>query len=908
MLVVQERAARPADRRSRNASSPGLAAQAGLVLRGARLRAELEQRAAELSARAERAARRRGSAWSTPRTTSAARSSATSTTAPSSTWSPSRSTSGSRRPWPTSSPGPRRPRCSPRRSARRRDAVETAASGSPAASTRRCSPSGGLAAALRGRGRRQPGPGGARRPTASAGYAARLEAAAYFCCLEALQNAAKHAGCQPHPGRSCAGRPTRWSLTRRGRRRRIRPRDASRPEPAWPTCATGWRRVDGTLTDRLAARRGTRIAGRTPAHGGGLTCARGSPGPSPRSPSVCRGRRHRRHRGLPTPVLGGRRSPSTASRSRHAWPCWARRCWARSIVSRYERHADRLAARRGRRAVGALSLLLEAYSIWVRRATAARAGGRSAAVLGLVVEPARRPARDRRCSALMFLLAPDGRLPLAAVAVRRARPSPPGVLLLRGRARCPVDPIDVRHRECRRRAGARGLTFTVGLRPDQRAAWSASLVSMLIRLRRSRGEERSRCRLDRARRGVAGRRADRRPVRRPDPQRRSSRPGRRRCPLLRRLSRSCPLLFAVAVLRYRLYDVERDHQPDRRAGRRAPPSPPSATRPWSCWSARRSTAGPASFWVSLLGTAVVALAFQPLRRAVVRLANRLAYGSRAAALRGALRLQQPAGRDAQRRTTLLPAVAEAAGRAVSAARARRVTHRRCADARGRVGGLGPDRPGADAALRRPGRAAAAVTLGHIHGRSCRRAAAARVRRPSAPGPRRPGRGGVPQRGDGDRSWPTGSPSSTGPPSSWPSPGPASSTPTTRPPRRSRRRSPARCCRGCVALPDRLRARAMAVAVGIARPGLDALVGRHERGAGGAPRADPRGLPHPARQGRAGAGAALAAWAAHGLGRRPAWSTARRAGRRFSPGGGGGLLLLRRRRCTLCRTVVGRARR
>ena len=35
------------------------------------------------------------------------------------------------------------------------------------------------------------------------------------------------------------------------------------------------------------------------------------------------------------------------------------------------------------------------------------------------------------------------------------------------------------------------------------------------------------------------------------------------------------------------------------------------------------------FWLSLLGTALVALAFQPLRRGVVRLANRMAYGERA---------------------------------------------------------------------------------------------------------------------------------------------------------------------------------------------------------------------------------------------------------------------------------------
>ena len=65
----------------------GLAGQAGLVLRGARLRAELEQPAGRAVGPRRRAARVAASGWSTPRTTSAAGSSATSTTAPSSTWS-----------------------------------------------------------------------------------------------------------------------------------------------------------------------------------------------------------------------------------------------------------------------------------------------------------------------------------------------------------------------------------------------------------------------------------------------------------------------------------------------------------------------------------------------------------------------------------------------------------------------------------------------------------------------------------------------------------------------------------------------------------------------------------------------------------------------------------------------------
>ena len=79
----------------------------------------------------------------------------------------------------------------------------------------------------------------------------------------------------------------------------------------------------------------------------------------------------------------------------------------------------------------------------------------------------------------------------------------------------------------------------------------------------------------------------------------------------------------------------------------------------------RSTAGPAGSGCPCSATALVALAFQPLRRQVVRLADRLAYGSRAQPYEAlsdfSRRLAETPDPDA-----LLPAVAEAAGRAVSA--------------------------------------------------------------------------------------------------------------------------------------------------------------------------------------------------------------------------------------------------
>ena len=126
----------------------------------------------------------------------------------------------------------------------------------------------------------------------------------------------------------------------------------------------------------------------------------------------------------------------------------------------------------------------------------------------------------------------------------------------------------------------------------------------------------------------------------------------------------CRSLFGVAVLRYRLYDVEVIIN---RTVVLALGTAFAAVGYITLVVTRRLVVDSrtSGFWLSLLATALVALAFQPLRRRVVRLANRLAYGSRA----------QPyeALSDFSRRlaetpspATLLPAVADAAGRAVSA--------------------------------------------------------------------------------------------------------------------------------------------------------------------------------------------------------------------------------------------------
>ena len=78
--------------------------------------------------------------------------------------------------------------------------------------------------------------------------------------------------------------------------------------------------------------------------------------------------------------------------------------------------------------------------------------------------------------------------------------------------------------------------------------------------------------------------------------------------------------------------------------------------------------GTSGFWPSLLATAVVALAFQPLRNRVVRVADRLAFGTAAAPYEALTDFTRrlASGPDP---STLLPAVAEAAARAVNATRA-----------------------------------------------------------------------------------------------------------------------------------------------------------------------------------------------------------------------------------------------
>lgn len=78
--------------------------------------------------------------------------------------------------------------------------------------------------------------------------------------------------------------------------------------------------------------------------------------------------------------------------------------------------------------------------------------------------------------------------------------------------------------------------------------------------------------------------------------------------------------------------------------------------------------GAGGFWPSLLATAVVALAFQPLRRHLVRVADRLAFGVAAAPYEALADFSRRLG-ESPDPSALLPAVARAAAHAVNASQA-----------------------------------------------------------------------------------------------------------------------------------------------------------------------------------------------------------------------------------------------
>jgi signal transduction histidine kinase len=133
-----------------------------------------------------------------------------------------------------------------------------------------------------------------------------------------------------------------------------------------------------------------------------------------------------------------------------------------------------------------------------------------------------------------------------------------------------------------------------------------------------------------------------------------------------------PILFALAALRYRLYDL--DVIINRTVVVVSGAAFATVGYTTLVVAAGQQVEGRAGgFWLSLLGTVVVALAFQPLRRYVVRLANRVAYGARAQPYEALADLSRRLA-EAPDPDDLLSTVAEAAARAVSARGARATLH------------------------------------------------------------------------------------------------------------------------------------------------------------------------------------------------------------------------------------------
>jgi signal transduction histidine kinase len=135
---------------------------------------------------------------------------------------------------------------------------------------------------------------------------------------------------------------------------------------------------------------------------------------------------------------------------------------------------------------------------------------------------------------------------------------------------------------------------------------------------------------------------------------------------LRLAQLSVPLCVAVAVLRHRLLEIDLIVN---RALMVALATGLAAIGYVSLVVVVGSTVGGAGgFWPSLLATALVAMAFQPLRHRVVRLADRLAFGAAAEPYEALADFSRQL-EDRPDPAALLPAMAEAAARAVNAARA-----------------------------------------------------------------------------------------------------------------------------------------------------------------------------------------------------------------------------------------------
>ena len=312
--------------------------------------------------------------------------------------------------------------------------------------------------------------------------------------------------------------------------------------------------------------------------------------------------------------------------------------------------------------IGALALVGESYSVWVvvKDGPGPLALGHAVGwVAALVGSPI-----ILTLLSVMFLVAPDGRLlsprwRYAVLAGVTGSACFAAALLL-----VPPTKFDMlgESRENSVDSGTAGTVLIICFLLLAVATLVAAAVSMVIRFRRAEGELRqqlwcfalSACFLAG---GVAWLLALRGPIEDPADAWIATLP-------LALAYFMLPILTGTAVLRYRLYDVD---VVVNRAVLLAVGTAFAAAGYVVVVVAVSSVMGTqaGNVWLSLLALAVVALAFQPVRRQLTRLADRLVYGSRAVPYDALSAFSRRLGSTPDP-AALLPAVAHAVGRAVSA--------------------------------------------------------------------------------------------------------------------------------------------------------------------------------------------------------------------------------------------------
>ncbi len=495
-----------------------------------------------------------------------------------------------------------------------------------------------------------------------------IEAALYFCCMEAVQNAAKHSGAGLIEVRLDADHE-RCTL--------VVTDDGIGFEQAVADDRAGVGLLN--MHDRLDS-----VGGRSPLpprRASARRSRRWPPWPTPpihvsagRRRRSCPGRAEMHARiawslfGLTTLAVVLDTGFTAAHRSLWSEATWADHGWPLAplaslgcalmgalIVSRYPRH--RLGWLLSGASLLSVTLAVEAYSAWVIEADGP-GSAESAQVMAWAAPLLGWPAFTALI--MVFLISPDGHLPSRRwrwagwTAVVGLGLHTVGTLTTR-----PSDFVDG---EQYHQSPLSTLLLTIGYLLVA-AGLVASVASLVVRLRRSRDDVRRQVLWIGSSAaflalGVIVILAV---------PRLQGEEGTWLAGLPLRIAQvSVPLCVAVAVLRHRLLEIDLIIN---RAVMLALATALAAGGYVLVVVVVGRTVGAGGFWTSLVATALVALGVQPLRRRVVRVADRLAFGSAAAPYEALADFSRRLG-ESPDPATLLPGVAEAAARAVNA---RRVT-------------------------------------------------------------------------------------------------------------------------------------------------------------------------------------------------------------------------------------------